>query len=73
MYGPDGHIRTGQWMIRKIITKMHSHFVFLLTRTHKSMQVVNGHLIRKCGRGVTGEVTLQTLTSCALQWWKLDW
>jgi hypothetical protein len=27
-YGPDGHVRTGQWMVRKIVTKMHSHFVF---------------------------------------------
>jgi hypothetical protein len=28
MYGPDGHVRIGQQMVRKIITKMHSHFVF---------------------------------------------
>jgi hypothetical protein len=28
MYDLDGHIRTGQRMIRKIITKIHSHFVF---------------------------------------------
>jgi hypothetical protein len=28
-YGPDGHVRMGQRMVRKIITKMHSHFVFL--------------------------------------------
>jgi hypothetical protein len=27
-YGPDGHVRMGQRMARKIITKMHSHFVF---------------------------------------------
>jgi hypothetical protein len=27
-YGPDGHVRTGERMVRKIITKMHSHFVF---------------------------------------------
>jgi hypothetical protein len=27
-YGPDGHVRTGQRMVRKIIIKMHSHFVF---------------------------------------------
>jgi hypothetical protein len=27
-YGLDGHVRMGQWMVRKIITKMHSHFVF---------------------------------------------
>jgi hypothetical protein len=28
MYGPDGHVCMGQWMVREIITKMHSHFVF---------------------------------------------
>jgi hypothetical protein len=28
MYDPDGHVRIGQQMVRKIITKMHSHFVF---------------------------------------------
>jgi hypothetical protein len=28
MYGPDGHVHTGQQMIRKIVTKMYSHFVF---------------------------------------------
>jgi hypothetical protein len=28
MYGPDGHVRTGQRMVRKIITKMYSHFIF---------------------------------------------
>jgi hypothetical protein len=22
MYGPDGHVRMGQWMVRKIVTKM---------------------------------------------------
>jgi hypothetical protein len=27
--GPDGHVRTGQQMLMKIVTKMHSHFVFL--------------------------------------------
>jgi hypothetical protein len=27
-YGPDGHVHTGQQMVRKIITKIHSHFVF---------------------------------------------
>jgi hypothetical protein len=27
-YGPDGHVHTGQRMLRKIVTKMHSHFVF---------------------------------------------
>jgi hypothetical protein len=35
--------------------------------------VVNDRLIWKCERGVTGEVTIQTLTSCALRWQKLDW
>jgi hypothetical protein len=29
MYGPDGHVRTGQRIIMKIVTKMYSHFVFL--------------------------------------------
>jgi hypothetical protein len=27
-YGLDGHVRMGQQMVRKIITKMHSYFVF---------------------------------------------
>jgi hypothetical protein len=27
-YDPDRHVHTDQWMVRKIITKMHSHFVF---------------------------------------------
>jgi hypothetical protein len=27
-YGPDGHIRMSQRMVRKIITKIHSHFIF---------------------------------------------
>jgi hypothetical protein len=27
-YGSDGHVRMGQRMVRKIITKMHWHFVF---------------------------------------------
>jgi hypothetical protein len=27
-YGPDGHVRTGQRMVRSIITKMYSHIVF---------------------------------------------
>jgi hypothetical protein len=45
-YGPDGQVRTGRWMVRKIVTKMHSHFVFfVLTRTHRSVQVVNNRLI----------------------------
>jgi hypothetical protein len=28
-YGPDGYVRMGQQMVRKIVTKMHSHFAFL--------------------------------------------
>jgi hypothetical protein len=28
MYGPDGHVRTCQQMVRKIITKTYSHFIF---------------------------------------------
>jgi hypothetical protein len=27
-YGPDGHVCTGQRMVRKIVTKMYSHFTF---------------------------------------------
>jgi hypothetical protein len=27
-YGPDGHVRVSQRMVRKIITKMHSYFIF---------------------------------------------
>jgi hypothetical protein len=27
-YGPHGHVRTNQWMVRKIVTYMHSHFIF---------------------------------------------
>jgi hypothetical protein len=27
-YVPDGHICTGQQTVRKIVTKMYSHFVF---------------------------------------------
>jgi hypothetical protein len=72
-YGLDGHVRTDQQMARKIITK--NAFIlcfFLLTRTHRSMQVVNGRLIWKCGRGVTGEVTLQIPTICVVRWQKLD-
>jgi hypothetical protein len=45
-YGPDGHIHTCQWIVRKIVTK--NTFIlcfFLLTRTHKRVQVVNGRLI----------------------------
>jgi hypothetical protein len=34
--------------------------------------VVNGCLILKCGRRVIGEVTLETPTSCALRWQKLN-
>jgi hypothetical protein len=28
-YGLDGYVRMGQQMVRKIVTKMHSHFAFL--------------------------------------------
>jgi hypothetical protein len=45
MYGPDGHVCMGQQMVRKIVTKMHSNFIFLTTHTHRSVQVVNGRLI----------------------------
>jgi hypothetical protein len=46
MYGPDGHVHTGQWMVRKIVTKnAFTLCFFLLTRTHRSVQVLNGHLI----------------------------
>jgi hypothetical protein len=59
MYGPDGHVRTDQQMVRNIITKnTFTLCFFLLTHTHRSVQVVNGRLICKCGRGVIGEVTL---------------
>jgi hypothetical protein len=34
MYDPDGHIRMGQRMVRKIITKIHSHFVFFVTNSY---------------------------------------
>jgi hypothetical protein len=34
MYGPDGHVRMGQRMVRRIITKMHSHFIFFLTNSY---------------------------------------
>jgi hypothetical protein len=44
-YGPNEHVHMGQWMVRKRVTKMHSHFVFLLTRTHRSVQVVNNRLM----------------------------
>jgi hypothetical protein len=27
-YGPDGHVCMGQQMVRKIVTKINSHFVF---------------------------------------------
>jgi hypothetical protein len=40
---PDGHARTGQWMVRKIVTKnAFTLYFFLLTRTHRNMQVANG-------------------------------
>jgi hypothetical protein len=38
MYGPDGHVRTSQRMVRKIITKMHSPFVFSYPQEHASGQ-----------------------------------
>jgi hypothetical protein len=43
-YDPDGYIRTGQQIVRKIVTKnAFTLYFFLLTRTHRSMQVVSGH------------------------------
>jgi hypothetical protein len=73
-YVPYGHVGTSQRMVRKIVTKnVFTLCFFLLTCTHRSMQVVNGRLIWKCGIGVTGEVTIQTLTSCAIQWPKFGW
>jgi hypothetical protein len=42
--GPDGHVCIGQRMVRKMVTLMYSHF-FILTHTHRSVQVVNGRLI----------------------------
>jgi hypothetical protein len=45
----------------------------LLTHTHRNMKVAIGQLMLKCGRRVTGEATIQTLTSCALLWQKLKW
>jgi hypothetical protein len=46
MYGPDGHVRTGQRMVRNIVTKnAFTLYFFLLTRTHRSVQVVTSHLI----------------------------
>jgi hypothetical protein len=43
MYDPDGHVCTSQQMVRKIITKNAFTLSFFLpTRTHRSMQVVNG-------------------------------
>jgi hypothetical protein len=45
-YDPDGHVRTDQQMVKKIVTKnAFTLYFFLLTRTHKSVQVVNGRLI----------------------------
>jgi hypothetical protein len=45
-YGPDGHVHTGQWMVRNIVTKNAFRlYFFLLTHTNRSVQVVNGHLI----------------------------
>jgi hypothetical protein len=43
-YGADSHVRTGQRMVRKIVTKNAFTLCFLLlTHTHRSMQVVKGH------------------------------
>jgi hypothetical protein len=73
-YGPDGHICMGQRMVRKIITKMHSHFIFFVTNSYPQERASGQRPPdMKFGRGVIGEVTLQTLTSCALWWKKLDW
>jgi hypothetical protein len=27
-YDPNGHVCMGQWIVRKIVTKIYSHFVF---------------------------------------------
>jgi hypothetical protein len=46
IYGFDGYVRTGQQMVRKIVSK--SAFTlcfFLLTRTHRSVQVIDDRLI----------------------------
>jgi hypothetical protein len=45
-YGPDGHVRTGQQMVRNIVTKnVFTLCFFLLTCTHRSVQVVNSRLL----------------------------
>jgi hypothetical protein len=44
----------------------------LLTTTHRNVNLVNDHYILKCVREDIGEVTLHSLDSCALRWWKLD-
>jgi hypothetical protein len=39
-YDPDGHVRTGQQMVRKIVTKnAFTLYFFLLNRAHRSVQV----------------------------------
>jgi hypothetical protein len=41
-YGPNGYVCTSQQMVRKIVTKnKFTLCFFLLTHTHRSMQVVN--------------------------------
>jgi hypothetical protein len=45
----------------------------LLIRTNRNMKVTNDCVILKCGRRVIGEVTLQTPTRYAFQWYKLNW
>jgi hypothetical protein len=45
-YGPDGHICTSKQMVRNVVTKnAFTLYFFLLTHTHRSMQVVNDRLI----------------------------
>jgi hypothetical protein len=44
-----------------------------LTRTNRNVKVVNNHSMLKCGSMVIGERILQTPTSCALRWRKLEW
>jgi hypothetical protein len=54
-YVPDGHVCTGQRMVKKIVTKMYSHFVFYTNSYPRSLQVANDDLIWKCGRGSEGK------------------
>jgi hypothetical protein len=45
-YGPDVHVRTGQRMVRIIVTKNAFTLYFsLLTHTQRSVQVINDRLI----------------------------